>query len=116
MNPHPPRWGTFTLALLLALVLLGWAWWEQDLLDSEDAGLVLAIALIVLGVVGIAATAWRSRPRRTRPAEPETPEPTPVARPADGPVAARTDGTEPTQTLSTPQGDDDGDQEAHPQH
>jgi hypothetical protein len=115
MTPHAPRWGTFTVALVLALVLLGWARWEHDLLDSQDAGLAVAIALIAVGCLGIAATAWRSWPGRTigaRPAPvPESDVPT--AAPAHVP-ADRPDDHEPTRTFTTtPEGDDD-EQEAHP--
>lgn len=116
MNVHPPRWGTFTVALLLALVLLGWARWEHDLLDSDEAGLAVAITLIVLGIVGIVATAWRSWPGRGP--EPTTPAPdagrddetTRRDVPADEPDADH----EPTRTFpTTPEGDRD-EQEAHP--
>lgn len=121
MNIHPPRWGTFTVALLLALVLLGWARWEHDLLDSDQAGLAVAITLIVLGIVGIAATAWRSWPGRG----PETTGPvTDADRPGDAldePAPQDVadvepgDDHEPTRTFpTTPEGDRD-EQEAHPQ-
>jgi hypothetical protein len=114
MNPHPPRWGVLTVAVLLALVLLGWAWWEHDLLDSDEAGLAIAVVLIALGVVGIAATAWRSMPGRKASATPGSarePEPVPDApAPTD-----RLGDAEPTRTLSPTDEGDDHEQEARPQ-
>lgn len=116
MNVHPPRWGTFSVALVLALVLLGWARWEHDLLDSEDAGLAVAIVLIALGCIGIVATAWRSWPGRTpdEPA-PASEDDVPVTAPATPEAGAGgPDDHEPTRTFPTaPEGGSD-EQEAHP--
>lgn len=117
MNAHPPRWGIFTVAIVLVLVLLGWAWWEHDLLDSQDAGLALAIILIVLGVIGIVATAWRSWPGRTPPPAPPAPRRTDIG---TGPAEERPradvhpDEHEPTRViLTTTEGGPHG-QEADP--
>lgn len=112
MTPHPPRWGTFTVALVLGLVLLGWARWEHDLLDSQDAGLAVAIVLIVLGCLGIVATAWRSWPGRSDDrATPQPDEDVLVAEPTE---VGGQDDHEPTRTFPTPPEGGTDEQEAHP--
>ncbi|TCI97783.1 hypothetical protein [Aeromicrobium sp. IC_218] len=120
MTPHPPRWGTFTVALVLALVLLGWARWEHDVLDSQDAGLAVAIVLIALGCLGIVATAWRSWPGRGEaPVAPQPDEDVPVTTaaqvvPVEPTGVGGRDDHEPTRTFPTPPEGGTDEQEAHP--
>lgn len=69
MNRHPVRWGSVLSGLTFLVAAAAWAVLELDLVDLDGAGPVVAVALIVLGVVGIAATVVISR----RPALPRTP-------------------------------------------
>jgi len=74
MNRHPVRWDALIFGLFFLAVLGQWAVWEQDLLGQDDLAFLAAAVLIVLGVVGILATAVSARQPRTAPF---TPEPTP---------------------------------------
>lgn len=76
MNRHPFRWDAFAFGLFFLAVLGQWAVWEQDLLDTDDLAYLAAAVLIVLGVVGILATAVSSRKPRTTPFTPAQDEPT----------------------------------------
>ncbi len=74
MTRHPFRWDAAAFGLFFVAVLGQWAVWEQDLLTPDDLAYLAATVLIVLGVLGIAATAIGGRPaRRTAPFTP-TPE------------------------------------------
>lgn len=66
MNRHPVRWGNLLSAVLLGLVLLGWAVWDRRSLDADDLGVAVAGTLIVAGVIGVIATVRPAR-RRTAP-------------------------------------------------
>ena len=73
MNRHAFRWDAIAFGLFYLAVLGQWAVWEQDLFEPDDLAYLAAAVLIVLGVVGIAATAIGARPnRRTAPFTPET--------------------------------------------
>ncbi len=69
MNRHPVRWGSALTGLTFLVVAACWAVLELDVVDLDDAGPAVAVALIVLGVVGIAATVVIAR----RPTMPRTP-------------------------------------------
>lgn len=83
MNRHPFRWDAIAFGLFFLAVLGQWAVWEMDWLEPDDLAFVAAAVLIVLGVVGIAATAISARPGRRNapftPATSTTPEPAPEA-------------------------------------
>lgn len=79
MNRHPVRWGSALTGLTFLGAAVAWAVLELDVVDVDGAGLVVAVALIVLGVVGIVATVVVAR----RPQQPPVPEPA-VPRPATG--------------------------------
>ena len=69
MNRHPVRWGSALTGLTFLVLAAGWAVIELDVVALDDAGPVVAAALIVLGVVGIVATVVIAR----RPTMPRTP-------------------------------------------
>lgn len=83
MNRHAFRWDAFIFGLFFLAVLGQWAVWEQDLLGPDDLAYVAAAVLIVLGVVGILATAISARKPRTAPF---TPEPKPETDDHEGPT------------------------------
>ncbi|GAA2078196.1 hypothetical protein GCM10009821_17500 [Aeromicrobium halocynthiae] len=88
MSRHPARWGSALCGLTFLTVAAAWAVLELDLADVDGAGVAVAVALIVLGVVGIAATVVIAR-RPTLPATPagerleEDDHPTRTDRPTD---------------------------------
>lgn len=67
MNRHPVRWGSVLFGLTFLAVAAAWTVLELDAVDVEDAGPVVAVALIVVGVIGIAVTVVVAR-RPTLPA------------------------------------------------
>jgi uncharacterized membrane protein YqjE len=72
MNRHPLRWDNLIFGLLFLVCVGNWAVWKQDLLTSRELGLTASGVLIVLGVIGVIATLWRTRP--ARPTSTDTPE------------------------------------------
>lgn len=76
MNRHPVRWGSALTGLTFLAVAAAWAVLELDVVDVEGAGPVVAVALIVLGVIGIAATVVVAR-RPHQPPVPHRPDPDP---------------------------------------
>ena len=62
MNRHPFRWGSFGSALFFLAAIGQWAVWREDLLTPRQLSLTAATVLIVLGVLGVAATLWQALP------------------------------------------------------
>jgi hypothetical protein len=62
MNRHPFRWESLSFGLLFLVAVGQWAVWKQDLLSPRQLSLTAAGVLIVLGVIGVAATLWHARP------------------------------------------------------
>ena len=91
MTRHSFRWEGLVFGLFFLSAVGNWAVWKQDLLTPRQLGLTASGVLILLGVLGVAATVWPTRSAaRVRPIP--TPESTPDTTP---------EGTE--------------DEEAHPQ-
>lgn len=65
MNRHPFRWENLAAGLFFLAVVVNWAVWKQDLLTTRELSLTAAAVLILLGLVGVAATL---RPTRHEPA------------------------------------------------
>lgn len=91
MTRHSFRWEGLVFGLFFLSAVGNWAVWKQDLLTPRQLGLTASGVLILLGLVGVAATVWQTR-SATRA------NPVPV-----------TDSTPDT----TPEGPDN--EEAHPQ-
>jgi hypothetical protein len=62
MTRHPFRWENLIAGAVFLTIAATWAVWEQDLLTPRELGITASTVLIVLGVTGVAATLWRSRP------------------------------------------------------
>lgn len=62
MSRHPVRWGSLFFGVVLATVVVVWAVAEQGLVSAEAAGAGVAVALIVIGVIGVVATIRVARP------------------------------------------------------
>ncbi|MFC5677593.1 hypothetical protein [Aeromicrobium endophyticum] len=88
MNRHPFRWLELTLGIVLLAAVGSWAVWHEDLLTPRQLSLSAAGVLIVLGIVGIAATLRGARPSTTSPS--------------------------PAPTVTTPTVEGDSHEEAHP--
>jgi hypothetical protein len=73
MSRHPFRWSYLLFAALFLAAVAGWAVWREDLLTSRELSLGASGVLIVLGLVGVAATLRQNRPR-TPPSHPPVPE------------------------------------------
>ncbi len=67
MNRHPFRWGSLSFGLIFLACAGSWAVWKQDLLTPREFSLTSAGVLIVLGVLGVAATLWQARPTTRSP-------------------------------------------------
>lgn len=92
MTRHSFRWEGLAFGLFFLSAVGNWAVWKQDLLTPRELGLTASGVLIVLGLLGVAATVWQTRPTHR----------------------VRTDpGTEPTADTTTPEGPEDH-EEAHP--
>lgn len=79
MTRHTFRWEGLAFGLFFLSAVGNWAVWKQDLLTPRQLGLTASGVLIFLGVLGVAATVWQTRPtRRARsaPAHEAAPEPT----------------------------------------
>ena len=68
MSRHPLRWEGLVFGLFFLAVVGNWAVWKQDLLTSRQLSLASSGVLIVLGLIGVAATLWKSRPVPATPA------------------------------------------------
>lgn len=64
MSRHPLRWESLAFGLFFAAIVVNWAVWKQDLLSSRQLSLSASAVLIVLGLLGVAATLWNSRPAK----------------------------------------------------
>ncbi|MCW2829877.1 MAG: hypothetical protein JWP31_569 [Aeromicrobium sp.] len=62
MTRHSFRWENLVLGLIFLAAVGSWAVWKQDLLSAREFSLTAAGVLIVLGVIGVAATLWQARP------------------------------------------------------
>ncbi len=80
MTRHTFRWEGLAFGLFFLSAVGNWAVWKQDLLTPRQLGLTASGVLILLGLLGVAATVWQtrsaSRARRIPATEP-TPAPTP---------------------------------------
>lgn len=79
MNRHPFRWGSFGSALFFLAAIGQWAVWREDLLTPRQLSLTAATVLIVLGVLGVAATLWQARPASSRRSPEPDPDPAPTS-------------------------------------
>jgi hypothetical protein len=95
MTRHSFRWEGLAFGLFFLSAVGNWAVWKQDLMSPRQLGLTASAVLIVLGLLGVAATVWQSR----------TPK---AARPVTTPMSSDETTTDPT-----PEGPED--EEAHPQ-
>lgn len=95
MTRHSFRWEGLAFGLFFLSAVGNWAVWKQDLLTPRQLGLTASGVLILLGLLGVAATVWQTR----------TPK---AARPVTAPMSS--DETTPD---TTPEGPED--EEAHPQ-
>ena len=82
MSRHSFRWLELAFGMMFLSAVGIWAVWHEDLVTPRQLSLAAAGVLIVLGLVGIAATLRQSRPdrddrpERFEPAEPaERPTP-----------------------------------------
>jgi hypothetical protein len=67
MTRHPFRWENLIFGVVFLGIVASWAVREQDLLTPRELSITASAVLIVLGVVGIAATLWRARPAPVPP-------------------------------------------------
>lgn len=61
MRKHPFRWESLAFGLFFLSCAANWAVWKQDLLTPRELSLTASGVLIVLGVLGVAATLWQAR-------------------------------------------------------
>lgn len=83
MTRHSFRWEGLVFGLFFLSAVGNWAVWKQDLLTPRQLGLTASGVLILLGLLGVAATVWQTRPANRAPAIP-VPETTPDTTP-EGP-------------------------------
>jgi hypothetical protein len=91
MSRHSFRWAGLAFGLFFLAGVGSWAVWKQDLMTPRQLSLTASGVLILLGVLGVAATIWQTRT---------------AARTTTIPVSA-------IPAEPTPEGPDD--EEAHPQ-
>lgn len=91
MNRHSFRWGSLAFAMIFLAAVGQWAVGREDLLTSRQLSLTAAGVLIVLGLVGVAATVRHARPsappRSTPPRDAQQP---PAMSAPEGPDDDRT--------------------------
>ncbi|WP_332661967.1 hypothetical protein [Aeromicrobium sp.] len=95
MTRHSFRWEGLAFGLFFLSAVGNWAVWKQDILTPRELGLTASGVLILLGVLGVAATVWQTRPAnraRSIPAH---------------------EAAEPLTDTTTPEGPEDH-EEAHP--
>jgi hypothetical protein len=61
MKKHPFRWESLAFGLFFLSCAANWAVWKQDLLTPRELSLTASGVLILLGVLGVAATLWQAR-------------------------------------------------------
>ncbi|WP_456698453.1 hypothetical protein [Aeromicrobium sp. P5_D10] len=61
MTRHSFRWENLAFGVFFLAIIGNWAVWERDLLSPRELSLTAAGALIVIGVLGTAATLWPTR-------------------------------------------------------
>jgi hypothetical protein len=61
MTKHSFRWEGLVFGLFFLSAVGTWAVWKQDLLTPRQLGLTASGVLIVLGLLGVAATVWQTR-------------------------------------------------------
>ncbi len=77
MTRHSFRWEGLAFGLFFLSAVGNWAVWKQDLLTPRQLGLTASGVLILLGLLGVAATVWQTRPaNRARSPSPDTTETT----------------------------------------
>ena len=76
MSRHTFRWEGLAFGLFFLSAVGNWAVWKQDLLTPRQLGLTASGVLILLGLLGVAATVWQTRPANRARAIP-APIPTP---------------------------------------
>ena len=64
MTRHTFRWEGLAFGLFFLSAVGNWAVWKQDLLTPRQLGLTASGVLILLGVLGVAATVWQTRSAR----------------------------------------------------
>jgi len=74
MNRHPLRWENLVFGLLFLGAVGHWAVRRTDLLTTRELSLTASGVLIALGVAGVAATLWKSRPARASSTSAPIPE------------------------------------------
>lgn len=62
MTRHSFRWEGLAFGLFFLSAVGNWAVWKQDLLSPRQLGLTASGVLIFLGLLGVAATVWQTRP------------------------------------------------------
>lgn len=72
MSRHSFRWEGLAFGLFFLSVVGNWAVWKQDLLTPRQLGLSASGVLILLGLLGVAATVWQTRPAKPAPAVTDT--------------------------------------------
>ena len=86
MTRHSFRWEGLAFGLFFLSAVGNWAVWKQDLMSPRQLGLTASGVLIVLGLLGVAATVWQTRPAyraRTISAHDTTPDTTTPEGPED---------------------------------
>ena len=73
MTRHSFRWEGLVFGLFFLSAVGNWAVWKQDLMSPRQFGLTASGVLIALGLLGVAATVWQTRPanRKAAAAAPE---------------------------------------------
>ncbi|MEV7397350.1 hypothetical protein [Aeromicrobium sp. NPDC092404] len=67
MSRHSFRWEGLAFGLFFLAVVGNWSVWKQDLLTPRQLGLSASGVLILLGLLGVAATVWQTRPAKPAP-------------------------------------------------
>jgi hypothetical protein len=67
MTRHSFRWEGLVFGLLFLSAVGNWAVWKQDLLSPHQLGLTASGVLILLGLIGVAATVWQTRSPKAAP-------------------------------------------------
>ncbi|VXC30264.1 hypothetical protein [Aeromicrobium sp. 9AM] len=86
MTRHSFRWEGLAFGLFFLSAIGNWAVWKQDLMSPRQLGLTASAVLIALGLLGVAATVWQTRPAnraRTIPAHDTTTDTTTPEGPED---------------------------------
>ncbi|MCL3819779.1 hypothetical protein [Aeromicrobium wangtongii] len=65
MNRHPFCWQNLVFGLFFLAIVGSWAVRKTDLLTTRELSLTAAAVLILLGLIGVAATLRPRRPNNT---------------------------------------------------